>query len=160
MNTVYRIACFGADPASLSYDFIDVLGCVPGDGGGLRWGILNLGWLEDTKNDPWLENLNLRLEKSPKGLEVGFDDLLRLAKALNNITWLLVVGCKGDPLSITKKTLYTATIAIERFDSGPYVVYSNSDEFITRLKRRFKRLEPTPDLDHRISTMDPWPNDA
>lgn len=158
MSAIFRIENFGVDPAYIDYDLADVLECIPRTDRDMRWGILNLGWLEDTQDDPWLEKLSSRLTTSPSGLEVAFDDLLRLARGLNNITWLLVVGCRdADPLAITKETLYNATTAIERFDSGPYAVFANSGEFVIALKKRFKCLTPASDLDHRLSTIEPWP---
>ena len=128
----------------INVKLFDILKTIP-NGESYYWSILFLdafGIIDEDKPNPGFSN---QISAMENGYLISWDDLSRLAKSIEQIISILIIGCKDQKLLVryvNDQTMYeTCDFAIEMIDSAFWEVFSKNKDFILKLAAKFKETE-------------------
>ncbi len=111
----------------------------------LQWSILFFNGTGKLENGKSILLFETEINKSQKGLLINWKELNELAQQFYDVYDILIVGCKKPNLIArfeNDQEMYeSCDIVIEMIDSGYWEVFSNDEELIERLMRKFKETK-------------------
>lgn len=115
------------------------------DGKSFYWSILFLDGMPHREHGRFLMKYAKKINHSENGIPIKWEELIALSEKFFQMYVILVLGCKDVRLLQRydkEKEMYEACdVVIELIDCAFWEVYSKDEDFIDRLKNKFKEIE-------------------
>lgn len=129
----------------LTVELKDLLLALPAEAKQLSWSILDLEAAGDLGPDKNMLDLERKIKESPLGLQVDWDELLRLANSFFQVINTTIVGIKPgnqSPRLVEPDEIYTESeIVIEMIDSSVWIVSAKDHKSVRNVERAFRETE-------------------
>lgn len=114
------------------------------NGNSFHWSILYLYASGDLGENKSIVDFSDTLNKSEKGLYINWDDLNLLSNKFWEIIDIIIIGCKDEKqlhrYENDQMMYETCDIVIEFVDSGFWQIFTNDEDLIKRLAKKFKDI--------------------
>jgi hypothetical protein len=143
MGKLKAVKIDGDESLILSVTLRDILTCVQ-NGQDNKWSILYLEATGDLGTKSILD-FEEEIKSSKNGVELKWIELLEIAGAFHQIIEILLIGDKDASLlrryKDDKEMYATCSYTLELVDSSYWIVHSNNDDFLERVKSTLSGAE-------------------